>query len=208
MFTQTTCEATHSVTSSPALECGATPFGAQAGPTIDLFGPVPVLANLSARQAKELGLMTSGTFGQRSSISSKSVALQSSLESRLRARTQTLGSTLYRTTWKAWDTPSQRSRSRLVASALPTSGSARIGALPTPTARDWRGSMGMENLNRRRAHRRGVNLQEFMQRELGRPGYLNPELPRLLMGLPEEWDELAPTETPSSRRKRKSLSDQ
>jgi site-specific DNA-cytosine methylase len=43
---------------------GATPFDSPAGPTIDLFGPVPVRANLSARQAKALGLLTSGTSGR------------------------------------------------------------------------------------------------------------------------------------------------
>jgi hypothetical protein len=60
---------------------------------IDLFGPVPALANLSARQAKELGLMTSGTYGRTSSTSSASAALQRSLK-QLRAATQILGSTL------------------------------------------------------------------------------------------------------------------
>jgi hypothetical protein len=100
---------------------------------IDLFGPVPVRANLSARQAKALGLLTSGTFGRPFTTSSLSAALQASLESRLRAKTQILGSTLYRMTWKAWDTGSGRSRSRLRASVLRTS---EIGSTgwPTPMA--------------------------------------------------------------------------
>ncbi len=62
---------------------------------IDLFGQAPVRANLSARQAKALGLMTSGTSGPPSIISLESDALQQSLESKLRAKMQTLGSTLY-----------------------------------------------------------------------------------------------------------------
>jgi hypothetical protein len=62
------------------------PSGLPDGVTTDLFGLVPVRANLSARQAKELGLMTSGTCGQPSSTSSKSANLQSSLESRLTRR--------------------------------------------------------------------------------------------------------------------------
>jgi hypothetical protein len=94
---------------------------------IDLFGLVPVRANLSARQAKALGLLTSGTYGRTSSTSSASAALQSSLENRLRARTQILGSTLYKMIWKAWDTGSGRSRSRLRASVLRTSGTGSTG---------------------------------------------------------------------------------
>jgi hypothetical protein len=109
------------------------PFAAPAGLMTDLFGLVPVPANLSARQARELGLLTSGTFGRRSSTSSSSAALQQSLESKLRASLQTLGSTLYKMTWKAWDTGSGRSRFRLRASVLRTSATGSTG-WPTPTA--------------------------------------------------------------------------
>ncbi len=90
---------------------------------------------LSARQARELGLLTSGTFGPPSSTSSKSASLQSSLESRLRAKTQTLGSTLYKLTWKPWVTESGRLRSRLRASVLRTSVTGFTG-WPTPTLAD------------------------------------------------------------------------
>jgi hypothetical protein len=48
----------------------------------------------------------SGTYGQPSSFSSNSAALQSSLENRLRARTASLGSALYTLTWKHRVTPS------------------------------------------------------------------------------------------------------
>jgi len=64
MSTQAICEALPSVTSSPASASGPTPFAPQVGQMIDLFGLVPVRANLSARQARELGLLTSGTFGR------------------------------------------------------------------------------------------------------------------------------------------------
>jgi hypothetical protein len=113
------------------------PFGAPDGPMIDLFGPVPAPANLSARQAKELRLMTSGTFGRRGTGSSRSAALQSSLASRLQARTQSLGSTLYRLTWKPWPLPSRRALSRLRASVLRTSATEPT-SWPTPAARDYR----------------------------------------------------------------------
>ncbi|KAF1019666.1 MAG: hypothetical protein GAK30_02982 [Paracidovorax wautersii] len=133
MFTPPIFADSLSAISSPESESGAWPCGVPAGPTTDLFGPVPARANLSPRQAKELGLMTSGTFGRTSTGSSKSAALQSSLESRLRVETQTLGSTLYKMTWKVWNTGSQRSRFRLRASVLRTSATGSTG-WPTPTA--------------------------------------------------------------------------
>jgi len=75
-----------SVISSPALESGALPYVLQDGPTTSQSGPAPVLASLSARQAKEMGLLTSGTYGPISTTSFRSAALQSSLESRLTRR--------------------------------------------------------------------------------------------------------------------------
>lgn len=137
-----TCEPTISAISSPESESGRTLFDEPAGPTIDLFGPVPVRANLSPRQAKELGLMTSGTCGLHGTGSSASAALQLSLESRLRARLSSLGSTLYTLTWKRWTTPSGVSRFRLRASAPRISGTGRTG-WPTPLASDARGSAGV-----------------------------------------------------------------
>jgi hypothetical protein len=133
MYTPTTSRASPSATSLQASGSGASHFGAPGGQMIDLFGLVPAPANLSARQAKELGLLTSGTYGRHSTTLSASAALHSSLESRLRARTQILGSTLYKMTWKAWDTGSGRSRSRLRASVLRTSETGSTG-WPTPTA--------------------------------------------------------------------------
>jgi hypothetical protein len=138
MYTPPTSRASLSATSSRASESGASRFAVPDGLTIDLFGPVPVRANLSARQAKGLGLLTSGTYGRTSSTSSASAALQQSLESKLRARTQTLGSTLYKMTWKAWDTGSGRSRFRLRASVLRTSETGSTG-WPAPRANDGTG---------------------------------------------------------------------
>ncbi|CAJ0862274.1 hypothetical protein R77567_01633 [Ralstonia sp. LMG 32965] len=138
MYDLTTSEATHSATSSPESASGRWHSAAQDGPTIDLFGPVPVRANLSARQAKALRLMTSGTSGLPSTGLSSSAALQRFLESRLQARTQILGSTLYRLTWKPWITDSGRSRFRLRASARRTSETVSTG-WPTPAASDGSG---------------------------------------------------------------------
>ena len=139
MFTHQTSNHIPSATYSLESGYGPTPCAVPDGQTIDLFGLVPVPANLSARQARELGLLTSGTYGRRSSTSSKSAALQSSLESRLQARTRILGSTLYKMTWKDWDTGSGRRRSRLRASARRTSETDCTGWV-TPTTRDWKDS--------------------------------------------------------------------
>lgn len=121
--------------SSPASVAGLSPFAAPVGQMIDLFGPVPVRANLTPRQAKELGLMTPATSGRTSVGSSASAALERSLVSRLQARTQSLGSTLYKLTWKEWRMPSGLLRSRLRASVRRTSATEPTG-WPTPTAMD------------------------------------------------------------------------
>ncbi len=130
------------VISLPVSGFGATHSDSPVGPMTGRCGQAPALANLSARQAKEQGLLTSGTYGPRSTISSESVALQSSLASRLRARTDLLGSTLYKLTWKERVTPAGRSIPALRASARRTSDSDCTG-WPTPLARDWKDSPGM-----------------------------------------------------------------
>lgn len=105
------------------------------GLIVDGFGQVVARASLSARQAKALGLMTSGTCGQASTSSSSSASLQSYLESRLQARLSNLGSTLYKLTWKKWVTPSGVCRFRLRASVPRTSETEHTGR-PTPMHTD------------------------------------------------------------------------
>ncbi|SXG02936.1 Uncharacterised protein [Klebsiella variicola] len=80
-----------------------------------------------------MGLLTSGTFGPTSSTSSVSADLSMSLANRLQQVTQMHGSTLYKLTWKEWDTPSGLCRLRQRASARRTSESELTG-WPTPTA--------------------------------------------------------------------------
>ena len=133
MYDLMTCEAMRSATSSRESVSGATHCGALAGPTPDLFGQGAALASLSARQAKALGLLTSGTYGRTSTGLSNSAALQSSLASRLQARTASLGSTLYRLTWKDRVTPAGQSIPALRASARRTSDSDCTG-WPTPNS--------------------------------------------------------------------------
>lgn len=136
--------------SSPVSAAGGSPSNAPAGPTRPgASGPAAARANLSARQAKEAGLLTSGTFGLRSTTSSESADLMSSLASRLQAATASLGSTLYKLTWKQRATPAGRLIYALRASAhrisdsdsgLPSSG------WPTPTARDWKDGSFVANV--------------------------------------------------------------
>lgn len=141
MSNQTICENSLSATSSPELASGVTLCASLGGRTTDPSGPGHARANLSARQAKEMDLLTSGTYGPRSTISSKSVALQQSLASRLQARTASLGSTLYTLTWKERATPLGLQICALRASARRTSDSDCTG-WPTPTTRDYKGESG------------------------------------------------------------------
>lgn len=95
---------------------GRTRSDSQSGRTTVKCGPEVVRANLSARQAKAAGLLTSGTFGRVGSISSTSADLTRSLVNRLKLRLKEAGSTLFRMTWKELDTDSGRVRFRLAAS--------------------------------------------------------------------------------------------
>jgi len=123
------------VTSSAASAVGPTPLTSPAGPAIGRYGQDRARASLSARQAEAKGLLTSGISGRTGSTSSSSASLQSSLASRLRARLQWSGSTLYRLTWKQSVTPSGQCLFRLRASVPRTSGTGFIG-WPTPAAQD------------------------------------------------------------------------
>ena len=142
MSDQLTFWDTPNVTSSLESEAGLSPCDSPASPTITPSGLDRAHVNLSARQALEQGLMTRGTSGPVLPGSLRSAALQSSLESRLRARLQGLGSTLYKLTWKQWATPLGLQRSRLRASVPRTSGIALTGWV-TASARDWKDTPGM-----------------------------------------------------------------
>ncbi len=177
---------TLSVTSSQALADGVLHCEPQDGLMTAPSGPGAAPVNLSPRQAKALGLLTSGTYGQPGRGSSYSANLEWCLANRLAKVLQNSGSTLFQLTWKEWATPSGRLCSQRVASARLTN-EIGYGSLPTPTARDYRSGMSMACLTKRRAHPRGVNLNEFMQRELGRPGKLSLLFLCLMMGFPSAW---------------------
>ena len=136
-------------TSLPESESGHTPCDEPDGKMTDQSGQEAALASLSARQAKEKGLLTSGTYGQHSTTSSGSASLISSLASRLQAKTALAGSTLYKLTWKRRNTASGRWIYALRASAHRTSDKDYIGwATPKVSTGDYqRDSQGNAVLN-------------------------------------------------------------
>lgn len=128
-----------SAISSPGSADGLLRCVALDGQTVARHGQRHAPASLSARQAKDLGLLTSGTYGPPHIGLSASAALSWSLASNLAALTRMTGSTLYKLTWKPWAMPSGRLRFRLRASARRTSETELIG-WPTPIASNGRGA--------------------------------------------------------------------
>lgn len=124
--------------SSQELECGVMHSDKLAGQTVGQSGREVAPANLSARQAKAKGLMMSGTYGRTFTGLSNSASLSASLANKLRAKTDLLGSTLYKLTWKNRTTPAQQSIYALRASVRRISDKDYFG-WPTPASRDGKG---------------------------------------------------------------------
>ena len=131
MFGETTSEDTSSATSSPASGAGRTRSNSRDGK--GNAGPGVVPASPSPWQEAEKARLMSGTFGPLFDGLSKSAALQSSLESRLRARLDVHGSPEYVLTWKSWGMPVGPPICALRASQRRTSGKGFTG-WPTPRA--------------------------------------------------------------------------
>lgn len=141
-----TLETSSQTNSSPSPKCicsagwesGLMPFVRPDGTTPEKCGPEAAPASPSPEPTSSARpSATSDISGPTSSASSASAALQQSLVSKLRPKTDSLGSTLFTLTWKTRATPAGRSISALRASVPRTSGSA-FTLWPTPDASAWR----------------------------------------------------------------------
>jgi len=195
-------------TSLQALEDGALPCELQDGPTTDPCGLGVALANLSARQAKAAGLLTSGTYGRHGSTLSASASLQSSLVSRLKRQLIMGGSTLFKMTWREKVTPSGRLVFRLRASGHRTSGN-DYGSWPTPNCpmkHDSDHSAFRWNPNKKQDDPVTLILgrtQSLSDVPMEKRGQLNPRFSLWLMGYPTGWATCGEQVTPSSRKSRR-----
>lgn len=139
MFTLTTSEGSPDVTSSPASAHGTSHSTLPDGLKHEKSGRDPVPANRSAWRAKAKAPTIRATFGLNGFGSSESAALTRSLENRLRANLDGIGSTLFRSRWKVMTTPSHRSVCLLQALAPRKAGRVTT-SWPTTTARDGKSS--------------------------------------------------------------------
>jgi hypothetical protein len=101
----TTCKDSDSIISLLESALGLSPSAAPDGQMTGPLSPDPARVSLSVLPEPVKEPLTNDTCGPTGSGSSKSYALQSFLESRLRARLPLPGLTLYRLTWKTRATP-------------------------------------------------------------------------------------------------------
>lgn len=146
MSNQMTFESIFLAISSPASAAGRTRSGSRHGRMTDQSGPVAALASPSPALAKVEASQMNGTSGQNSAASSRSAALQKSLESRLRQNLAGYGSPEYVLTWKHWDMASGQPICALRASQRRISGNVSSG-WPTPQNADGRGATGPASQN-------------------------------------------------------------
>lgn len=213
---QETSPVTFSAISSPESADGLSPCDGPELRQTRLFGPGLAPASHSAESESEKELQTSDTCGLSSGASLRSVVLQSSLESRLRARMAAYGSPEYALTWNHWDMPSGPRICALRASQLPTSDNACTGWV-TPSARDWKDTPGtqIEGVNPDGSKRMRLDLlarqvygliEGSLPAGTPSPDLLNPAFSRWLMGYPVAWESCADMATRSFPSSQPSLS--
>lgn len=222
--------------SSPVSADGRSLSDLRDGPMIDLFGQVHVPASPLVPPARARRPMTSATFGLRGYLSSPSVALQSSLESRLKRRLDGAGSILFALTWRVKGTPAGRPYCQLAASARPISETG-FGSWPTPMA-GTPAQKGYNEAGNTDSGRKTVALAMWptpnvpnggrsraphtmsaqasltasgmtpngSTAQTEKPGQLDPDHSRWVMGYSVEHLNCAPTETPSFLKSQRNLS--
>jgi len=131
-----------SATSLPGSAVGPMLSDSLAGPTTGRSGRHPVHVSRFRARGNDKAMPTSATCGPLFMRSSPSAGLQSSLESRLRARMDVNGSPEYVLTWKTWDMPAGLPICALRALRRRTSGKGFSG-WRSPQSRD--GERGMEH---------------------------------------------------------------
>lgn len=190
-LSQTTCEDSHNVTSSPALVDGPTRSDWQASPMMSLFGleAVPVrhsraqenekpahnavaqtlcrmldeLASSYAAYAATNGLPMPATYTRNCGDSSETGALSNSLGNRLRVTMAGRGSRLFALRWKSWGMKLGPRIFALRALARQTYANG-FTSWPTPQAHDKHGGKTDEQIAVMRARGFGVsNLNEAAQ---------------------------------------------
>ena len=225
MLGQVTSKDMTNTISSQESESGLTLCVKPVGTMKDQSGQEVALANLSARQAKEKGLMTSGTCGQRGSGSLASASLTSFLGNRLQLRVH--GSILYQEIWKKTTTPLGRQLWEHTASVLHIKDKDFISLLtgeiitqqdgtifplepwPTPKEQNARGPSPKRDSLYSVAELADLSMKVSGHTQNGSDvrivprGQLNPAHSRWLMGLPTAWDDCAATVMQSAPRLQK-----
>ncbi len=124
-----------SAISSPESASGATPLERLDGQMILPFGQAPAPARVSVQAGSGEASPIIVTYGPHGSGSSGSHALSMSLANRLRRKTDLLGSTLFRLTWKERVTPSGR-RIPALRGTAPRCSARDFTSWPRPRAND------------------------------------------------------------------------
>lgn len=155
------------------------------------LGAAPASHSLPVDTSTYLGI--NAIFGRNGTLSSRNAGLQLSLVNKLRGLMASSGSPECISTWKR-----QITRSGLLLSVHQVSGLGTIGSdstfWPTPMARDYK------DLSRTGSHKASHERHQpsVVCRAYDR-GYQTSQVPYLvatLMGYPDQWISLSPSETP------------
>lgn len=204
MFEQVILPDSSNVISLPALADGRSPSVSPVGRTAARAGrqvspasrTVLARSHMAAQEVRK----TIGTFCPSSPRSLRSVALQSSLESKLRAQLSGAGLMSVSGRWKTLATPAERPYCQLLLSARDMSASGFIG-WPTPAARDGRDiSRSNAFLSQRKRHSPSMATRLLEQ---GAPWTVITATYCLAMGFPSSWNVLRSKAT-ATRLSRKS----